>query len=636
MPYSNKFFLVACLLLAQASGALGASVGELPARADVKEMFKWKLSDIYASDALWEEDYALVQKELPKLVEKKGTLGKSAKSLLECLRLNDEISIRLGKVYIYANMKSHEDTANSTYQAMVSKASTLMIEASAAGSFITPEIIEIPEKELLGFIDPAKTGKDFDDHRFMIKELLRQKAHVLSPAEEILLAKTGGMADTPEEAFSMLTNADMKFPEIKDENGKKVELTEERYHKYISSRKRRVRKAAFKGLFDTYAKNNNTLGATFNGMLKSSRFYADVRKYDSDLAASLSGPNIPIEVYDNLVHTISINLTPLHRYMELRKKVLKLDELHLYDIYNPLVENPYKDIPWETAKEMAVKALQPLGPEYMKQFEEGLASGWIDVYPSRGKRGGAYSWGTYGTHPYILLNYNGELSDVMTLVHEMGHSMHSFYSRKAQPYPTSSYTTFCAEVASTTNEELALDYLLRETTDKKKKIYLLNQRLERIRATVYRQVMFASFEREVHERSQQGGNTTAEELGKIWLRLNKEFFGPGVVADKRIALEWSRIPHFYSPFYVYQYATGYSAAASLARQIVSEGEPARERYLQFLASGGSDYPIELLKHAGVDMSTPEPILDAIDSFSATLDEMERLLKEIGALDGTGK
>lgn len=631
MPCPNKAFLIACFVLARASVAFGAAGGELPSRSDVPEQYKWRLSDIYASDAAWEDDYTIAQNELPKLAERKGTLGKSAASLLECLRINDEISIRLGKIYVYANMKSHEDTANPTYRAMADKASTLLVETNATGSFITPEILEIPEETLLGFIDPAKTGAGFDDYRFMIKEIIRRKTHVLTPSEEALLAKAGNMAGTPDEVFSMLTNADMKFPYIKDENGKKVELTEERYYKYISSSKRRVRKAAFKGLFDTYAKNNNTLGATFNGMLKASRFYANARKYESDLEASLDGPNIPAEVYVNLVSAVENNLEPLHRYMELRKKVLGLDKLHLYDIYNPLVENPYKDIPWKTAKEIAAEALRPLGAEYMKQFGEGLESGWIDVYSNRGKRGGAYSWGTYGTHPYILLNYNGELSDVMTLVHEMGHSMHSFYSRKAQPYPMSDYTTFCAEVASTANEELALEHLLRETTDKKKKIYLLNQRLERIRATVYRQVMFASFESDVHRRFQENLNTTADELGKMWLALNKKYFGSDVTIDERIALEWSRIPHFYSPFYVYQYATGYAAAASLARQILSEGEPARARYLEFLSSGGSDYPIELLKRAGVDMSGAQPIEDVIKLFSSTLDEMEKLLKETGAL-----
>lgn len=624
---SGKFFLVACLMLAQATTVYGFMGGGLPKRSDIPDEYKWRLSDIYATDSDWEKDYEQIKKEVPQLANMQGTLGKSAANLLACLRLQDKISITLGKLYVYANMKSHEDTTNSTYQAMAGKATTLMVEISAAASFITPEIIAIPEKTLYGFIDPSKSGKDFDDYRFNIKEIIRQKEHVLSQAEEVLLAKTGDMAQTPDNTFSMLTNADMKFPTIKDDEGKDVELTEERYMKYISSRNREVRLAAFDALYETYGSNNNTLGATFNGMLKASRFYADVRKYESDLAASLNGPNIPISVYDNPVETIESNLAPLHRYMALRKKILGLDELHMYDIYNPLVENPYKDIMWDTAKKMAVEALQPLGPEYMGEFAKGLESGWIDVYANKGKRGGAYSWGTYGTHPYILLNYNGELSDVMTLVHEMGHSMHSFYSRKNQPYPTSDYTTFCAEVASTTNEELMLDYMLRTTTDKQKRIYLLNQRLERIRATVYRQVMFASFERDVHAKNQRGENTTAEELGKMWHALNVKYFGPSMTVDELIGFEWSRIPHFYSPFYVYQYATGYSAAASLAKQILTEGQPARDRYIKFLSSGSSNYSIELLKGAGVDMSKQQPILDTIDIFNKTLDEMEKLLAE---------
>lgn len=618
-----------CLVLAQpAAGWTFSSGGEVPLRGDIPDTFKWKLSDIYESDAAWEKGYEALRASLPELAAMSGTLGRSAADLLACLRRSDEISIELGRLYAYAHMKSHEDTANAAYQAMSAKATTLAVEVSAAASFITPEIVAIPRGTLDAFLDPKNTGKDFDDHRFMISEILRTQEHVLSHAEEAILAKTGDMASVPENAFSMLTNADMKFPVIKDEDGNDAELTEERYLKYIHSRNRGVRKAAFEGLFETYKKSGNTIGATFAGMLKTSRFYADVRKYGSDLEAALNGPNIPVSVYANLVGTIEANLAPLHRYMTLRKHVLGLDELHMYDLYAPLVENPYRDIPWETAKKMAVEALQPLGGAYMAQFGEGLSAGWIDVYANKGKRGGAYSWGAYGTHPYILLNYNGELNDVMTLVHEMGHSMHSFYSRSRQPYPTSDYTIFCAEVASTANEELMLDYLLRATTDREKKIYLLNTRLERIRQTVYRQTMFASFERAVHERNQRGEDVTAESLGKIWHELNERYFGPEMTVDALIDCEWSRIPHFYSPFYVYQYATGYSAAASLARQIVTEGEPAVGRYIDFLSSGGSDYSIELLKRAGVDMSASEPILDVIRVFNETLDEIEQLLDEV--------
>ncbi|MDR1509526.1 MAG: oligoendopeptidase F [Synergistaceae bacterium] len=601
--------------------------GDIPPRDEIPDGFKWKLSDIYAAEGDFENDFARVKAMLPKLSAMKGELGKSASNLLSCLRLRDEISMTAEKIYVYAVMKSHEDTADPAAQNLAARAQALSVEVSGEASFITPEIIGIPDGVLSDFTDPERTGTDFDEYRFMFREIFRGRSHILPQAEEALLARAGEMASVPDGVFSMLTDADMRFGTIRGEDGREEELTEERYMKHISSRDRNVRMSAFTALYETYRGYNNTIGAAFNGMLKASRFFSNARKYGSDIERALDGANIPIAVYGSLIETVEANLGHLHRYMALRKKVLGLGELHMYDIYNPLVENPYKDIPWETAKKMAMEALHPLGGEYMARLSRGLASGWIDVYPNRNKRGGAYSWGAYGTHPYILLNYNGELSDVMTLVHELGHSMHSFYSRSAQPYPTSDYTIFCAEVASTTNEELALDYLLRSANDVKKKIYLLNQRLERIRATVYRQTMFASFERDVHARSQSGEDTTASELGKMWFALNEKYFGPDMTVDALISYEWSRIPHFYSPFYVYQYATGYSAAASLARRIISEGEPAVRRYVEFLSGGGGDYSIDLLRRAGVDMSEPGPITDALGMFGATLDEMKTLLVE---------
>jgi oligoendopeptidase F len=604
------------------------STGDIPSRSEIPDGFKWKLSDIYSGESDWESDFNRVKSLLPRLSAMKGELGKSASNLLSCLRLRDEISVTAEKIYVYAVMRSHEDTADPAAQNLAARAQAMVAEVSGDASFITPEIIEIPDEVLSDFTDPARPGTDFGEYRFMFREIVRNKAHILPRAEEELLARAGEMASVPESAFSMLTDADMRFGFIRGEDGREEELTEERYMKHISSRDRTVRVSAFTALYETYGKYNNTIGAAFNGMLKASRFFSNARKYGSDIERALDGANIPTAVYDNLIATVEANLGHLHRYMALRKKVLTLDDLHMYDIYNPLVENPYKDIPWEAAKKMAMEALRPLGDEYIARLARGLDAGWIDVYPNRGKRGGAYSWGAYGTHPYILLNYNGELSDVMTLVHELGHSMHSFYSRSVQPYPTSDYTIFCAEVASTTNEELTLDCLLRAANETKKKIYLLNQRLERIRATVYRQTMFASFERAVHARSQAGEDTTASGLGGMWLALNEKYFGPDVTVDGLISYEWSRIPHFYSPFYVYQYATGYSAAASLARRIISEGEPAVRRYVEFLSSGGSDYSIELLKRAGVDMSEPGPVIDALETFGATLEEMEILLKEV--------
>ena len=598
---------------------------EVPPRENISEEFKWRLADIYKSDEDWERDFALARGKLPLLAAMSGSLGQSAANLLSCLRLRDEISMTVEKIYTYAMMRSHEDTALPAYQNLYARACSLAADMSGAASFITPEIISMPDGLLRSFTDQPCTGGDFDDYRFMFAELARVREHVVSGPEEELLARAGEMASVAENAFSMLTDADMRFPKIRDEDGREVELTDERYMKYVSSRDRSVRRAAFEGLYDTYGKYNNTMGATFNGMLKSSRFFAEARKYGSDVERALDAGNIPLSVYDNLIDTVEGNLGHLHRYMALRKRVLGLDELHMYDIYHPLVENPYKNIPWETAKEMAAEALAPLGGEYMDRFRHGLESGWIDVHSNRGKRGGAYSCGVYGVHPFILLNYNGELSDVMTLVHEMGHALHSFFSHARQPYPTADYTIFCAEVASTTNEELALDYMIRRADDRERRIYLLNQRLERVRATVYRQTMFASFERTVHDRNQNGEDTTASELGRIWLALNEKYFGPGMTVDERIGLEWSRIPHFYSPFYVYQYATGYSAASALARKIVTEGAPAVERYMDFLSGGGSDYSIELLRRAGVDMSEPAPIVDALDAFGATLGEMEALI-----------
>jgi oligoendopeptidase F len=604
-----------------------ANVLALPERKDIPDEFKWRLSDIYASMDDWESDFSVTRERIPELSARQGTLDGSAEALLSCLKLRDELSITAGRLYGYAVMKSHEDMRDAKYQALAGRVNTLAVELSAAASFITPEIISIPEERLRAFT--SDKNADFADYRFMLKEIIRRKAHVLSEAEEEILAQAGEIAGSPDDIFSMHTNADMKFSPIHDEEGREVEMSDERYIKYISSRDRPVRKAAFDSLYGAYAASNNTLGATFGGMLKASRFYSGARKFSSDLESALDGPNIPTEVYDNLINAIERNLEPLHRYMSLRKRVLGLDKLHMYDVYSPLVENPYKDIPWESAKAMVREALTPLGADYMEQFNRGLESGWIDVQGNKGKRGGAYSWGAWGTHPYILLNYNGELSDVSTLAHEMGHSMHTFYSHENQPYCMCDYTTFCAEIASTTNEELLADYLTRTAKEREKRAYLLNQHLERIRATVYRQTMFASFEREVHERSRNGMDTTAKELGAIWLDLNEKYFGPDVVIDGEIAFEWSRIPHFYSPFYVFQYATGFSAASALSRMILSDGadkKPAARRYIKFLSSGGSDYPIDLLLEAGVDMRTPEPIEDTIEVFRNTLDEMEALLQ----------
>ena len=464
------------------------------------------------------------------------------------------------------------------------------------------------------------------EYSFSLRELLRMGEHILSEAEELILARAGDMAGVPDNAFSMLTNADMEFPPIKDEENKGVEMSEERAVSYMRSPKRAVRKAAFDSLYTPYRAMKNTLGATFDGMLKCEKFYAECRRYESPRAAALDRNNIPLSVYDNLVETIEKNLEPMYRYVALRRRAMRLKEVHFYDLYVPLVRDPYKEITWSEAKKMLFRYLAPLGEEYLTQVREGLAEKWADVFPNRGKRSGAYSWGTYGTHPYIFMNYTNNLNDVFTLVHEMGHSMHSFYSRKSQPFATADYCIFTAEVASTTNEVLFLSGLLADKIDKKKRLFLLNRRLENIRTTVYRQTMFASFEREVHKRAADGGDTTPDGLKALWHDLNRKYYGEEFVIDEALTMEWARIPHFYTPFYVYQYATGFSAATALARGILAEGEPRVKRYLDFLTRGGSDYPIELLKGAGVDMSSPEPIEAVVKEFTETLDETEELVK----------
>lgn len=448
---------------------------------------------------------------------------------------------------------------------------------------------------------------------------------MLTSAEEALLARTGELAEVADNTFSMLTNADMKFQAVKNERGELSEMSEERAVSFLRSRKRSVRKAAFLSLYKPYNEMTNTLGATFNGMLKGARFYAEARKYSAPLAAALDSDNIPEEVYHNLVDTLEKNLQPLRRYIALCKKSLKVKKLHMYDLYVPLADDPFKEISWSRAKEMMMESLTPLGGEYLAVAGEGLESGWADVFPNQGKRGGAYSWGSYGTHPYIFMNYTNNFNDVSTLVHEMGHSMHSYYSRKNQPYSTSGYSIFTAEVASTTNEVLFLNRLLASTEGASERVYLLGRRLENIRTTVYRQTMFASFEREVHGRAGRGEDTTPDALRTLWRELNEKYHGSGITVDKELEMEWARIPHFYNPFYVFQYATGFSAATALAEAILEEGAPARDKYLRFLAKGGSDYPISLLKDTGVDMAEPKPVEAVITQFSETLDELEALL-----------
>ena len=595
---------------------------KLPARDEIEAKYKWKLEDIYASDADWEEDFKKVRLMSEGMAQFRGKLAGSIQTLLECLKASEEMQALNDKIFVYARMRRDENNAESRYQALTDRAMSLSTEVYASVSFIVPEIITIDEGLLRKSLDEVE---GFSIYRQYIAEILRQKQHILSHKEEELLARSAEVAEAPSDIFTMFNNADIKFGSIKDENGEEVEVTKGRYSKFLESHDRRVRADAFHTLYASYASMGNTLASMLNNEIKKDKFYASVRNYDSSLSASLDSDNVPVSVYDNLIGTVDKNLPLLHRYLKLRKKALKLDELHMYDLYVPIVEEPPKHIKYEDAIETVKKGLAPMGSGYLENLENAFASGWLDVFENQGKTSGAYSWGTHLTHPFVLLNYQGTINDVFTIAHEMGHAMHSYYTNKTQPYIYSEYKIFVAEVASTVNESLLMNYLLSVTTDKKERAYLLNHYLEEFRGTLFRQTMFAEFEKKTHGLIQGGEALNVQEFGRIYKELNERYFSPEVVVDDEIATEWSRIPHFYSSFYVYKYATGISAATSLSQQILKQGGPAVARYTEFLKSGGSDYPLELLKKAGVDLSQPGPVEDALKVFETILDELEQLI-----------
>lgn len=595
---------------------------KLPERNDIDDRYKWKLEDIYESQDRWEEDFKKVKVLCEEIVRYRGRLNESAETLFQCLGLSDGLLSLNDNIYVYARMKRDEDNSNPVYQALTDRAASLGTEVYAAVSFITPEIISIPGETLDGYIE---NYEPLGLYRQFLNETLRQKKHILSDKEEEILALSYEISSAPKDIFTMFNNADIRFPFIKDENGEEVELTKGRYITFMESKDRRVRKDAFNALYEVYNKQKNTLASSLAGNVKSNKFYAAVRKYDSSLEAFLDEDNVPVKVYDSLIETVNDNLGLLHRYLKLRKKVLNLDELHMYDLYVPMVEQPQKKIQYEEAVKMVVNGLLPMGEEYVGHLKKGFESGWIDVYENQGKTSGAYSWGSYKSHPYVLLNYQGSTNDVFTIAHEMGHALHTFYTNKTQPYIYSQYKIFVAEVASTVNESLLMKHLLKSTSDRKEKAYLLNHYLEEFRGTIFRQVMFAEFEKIIHEKMEQGEAVTAQTLCTVYRELNARYFGSEVVVDGEIDIEWARIPHFYTSFYVYKYATGFSAATSLANGILNEGQSAVDRYIEFLKSGCSDYPIEILKKAGVDLSTPKPVQDALNYFGEVLRELEELV-----------
>jgi oligoendopeptidase F len=513
---------------------------KLPARDEIEAKYKWKLEDIYPGDAAWEEDFKKVRELSGRMAGYKGRLAGNMQTLLECLKLSDEMLALNDKVFVYARMRRDENNAESKYQALTDRAMALSTEVYASVSFIVPEIISIDEALLKKSVDEVE-GLSLYRHYF--DEIFRQKQHILSEREEELLALSAEIAEAPSDIFTMFNNADIKFGTIKDENGEEVEVTKGRYIKFLESKDRRVREDAFHTLYHSYNAMKNTLASSLGNNIKKNRFYATVRKYDSSLSASLDNDNVNVSVYDNLIDTVNRNLPLLHRYLKLRKKALKLDELHMYDLYVPIVEEPPRQIGYEQALDMVKKGLAPLGCCYITDLENAFASGWIDVYENQGKTSGAYSWGTHLTHPYVLLNYQGTINDVFTIAHEMGHALHSYYTNQTQPYIYSEYKIFVAEVASTVNESLLMDYLLSVTPDKKERAYLLNHYLEEFRGTLFRQTMFAEFEKLTHSMIESGEALNAQEFCRIYRGLNEKYFCPEVVVDEDIDMEWARIPH---------------------------------------------------------------------------------------------
>lgn len=600
------------------------AVKKLPSRSEIAVDDTWRLEDIFPNDEAWEKEYKEVKELIPGASEFKGKLGESADVLYTALQYQDHLLERLGKLYTYAHMRYDQDTTNSFYQGMDDRIKNLYSQAGSGLSYIVPEILAVDEQKINNYLE-EKT--ELQLYKQSLAEINLQRPHVLSADQEALLAQASEVLGASSNTFGMLNNADLEFPSIKDENGEEVEITHGRFIRFLESDDQRVRHDAFKAVYDTYGKFRNTFASTLSGNVKNDNFNAKIRKYDSARHAALAANNIPETVYDNLVKTINDHLHLLHRYVKLRKKVLGVEELHMYDLYTPLVKEVKMDIKYEEAKDLILKGLTPLGEDYLQVLKEGFENRWVDVHENKGKRSGAYSSGAFGTNPYILMNWQDNINNLFTLAHEFGHSVHSYYTRKTQPYPYGNYSIFVAEVASTCNEALLGDYLLKTMDDDKKRLYLLNHYLEGFRGTVFRQTMFAEFEHLIHQKVQNNEALTAELLTKEYYELNKKYFGEeNLIIDEEIGLEWSRIPHFYYNYYVYQYATGFSAATALSKQILDEGQPAVNRYIEFLKSGSSDYPIEVLKKAGVDMTSVKPIEDACKVFEEKLNEMEKLLK----------
>ena len=593
----------------------------IPKRSEVKKENTWATEDIFPSDQAWAEEYEALKALPAQAAALKGTLGRSAADLLHYFKKNDENSYRLRLLFNYASRKGDEDTGNGFYQDMRNKAMSLLVAIDSASAYAVPEILAIPDETLEDFFaaEPA-----LETYRRPIQKIRHQKDHTLTPAEEALLAAAGEIAKAPDAIGSSFRNADMRFPSVTDSKGNVRQLTQESLVACLRSTDDVLRKNAFETFYNTLHGWRNSIATTLDAQFRQLKFFATARKYSTTLEASLDKTEVPVAVYHSLIEAVHNNMDKMYRYMALRKKLMGVDELHMYDLYTPIVKEASVEIPFAQAKETVLEALQVLGEDYTAILKEGFDNRWIDIYENEGKRGGAYSAGGF-PHPYVLLNHKNDLGSQFTLAHEMGHALHSYYSCKNQPLCTSNYVIFVAEVASTCNEVLMIQHLLNKTTDKKQRAYLVNHFLEKFRTTLYRQTMFAEFELFMGKACEAGQTLTADLLCKEYHRLNQLYYGDNAVIDEGIAMEWARIPHFYYNYYVFQYATGFSAAIAIAMRILKEGAPAVEDYKKFLSSGGSQDPISLLKIAGVDMASPAPVEQALELFGQLLDEMEQLV-----------
>lgn len=593
------------------------------ARDKIADNFKWDIEAMYPDESDWEKDFLEVTDLSEKYGEYFGHLGSSSEILLNAFIDKDRIWQLLEKIYVYSRMRKDEDNRLDKYQTMNDRCSSLVAKASASMSFFTPELLAIPVNKIYEFINDEPGLKVYE---FVINDSLREKAHILSNEEENIIAHYSEITSATNDIFTMLNNADIKFGTLIDEDGDSVELTHGKFIGFMESNNRELRKTAFEMMYASYINQINTIATTYNYNTKTDVVISRLRNYPSSLDAALSRDNISPMVYHNLIETVNKNLPVLYRYMEIRKKILNLDELHMYDIYVPLIDTPNKSLSYDNALELMKKGMSALGDDYLSRVEEGIRNRWIDVYENEGKTSGAYSFGSYDSMPYILLNYNGKFKDVFTLTHEMGHSIHSKFTREEQPFIYGGHSIFTAEVASTVNESLLMRYLLENETDKEMKKYILNLYIEEFRSTLFRQTMFAEFEMLTHQAVENGESLTSDWLCREYRALVSKYFGPSVVLDKEIEYEWARIPHFYNAFYVYKYATGFSAATSISEKIINEGSSARDSYIEFLKSGESDYPIELLKIAGIDMSSPKPVESAMRAFESLVNQLEELCR----------